>query len=124
MEIQGYFELYIQILISDPEFRNIEINCEPLPGETEEEALFKWLLENEIIYLIEGSIFVNEEKAFQYDPNLLKFLEALIRAEAQYTIDSLEEKGLVASSVNSNGEIVYFLTSTGQEVAKAINENN
>jgi len=124
MQEQEYFDAYIGMLALDADFAPIEIPIDILPGEDEGEAIFKWLIDNNIIYLEEGVIFINEKEAKEYDPNLFKYLQAMSIAESQQALDSLEKQGLVLSSVNSSGEIVYFLTDQGKEIAEIINENN
>jgi hypothetical protein len=124
MQEQEYFDTYIGMLALDEDFAPIEIPIDILPGEDEGEEIFKWLIDNNIIYLEEGVIFINEKEAKEYDPNLFKYLQAMSIAESQQALDSLEKQGLVSSSVNSSGEIVYFLTDQGKEIAETINENN
>lgn len=124
MNDQEYFDLYTQMLFNDPGFEPIDIPYEQLPGESEEEAIFRWLLDNGILYLVNGAVFIDAVVAEAYDPNLLKFLEALAMAEVQKTLDELENKGLVASSINAEGDLIYFLTPNGKGIAESINENN
>lgn len=124
MQEQEYFDTYLGMLALDADFAPIEIPIDLLPGEDEGEAIYEWLINNNIIYLQGDMIFINEEVAKTYDPNLFKFLQAMSIAESQQALDSLEERGLVSSSINSDGEIVYFLTVEGGRVAEIINENN
>lgn len=124
MQEQEYFDTYLGMLALDADFAPIEIPIDLLPGGDEGEAIYEWLISNNIIYLQGDMIFINEEVAKTYDPNLFKFLQAMSIAESQQALDSLEERGLVSSSINSDGEIVYFLTVEGDRVAEIINENN
>jgi len=117
---EDYYDLYVGALKLDKDFSTIELPTEPLPGEDPEDAMIRWLIEEGIFIPVGDSFKVNEEKAEAFDPNLAKVLRAMIQAEVETQMRELEQQGLIFSSVNKDGEMIYGLTDAGEQYATEI----
>lgn len=104
----------------DDDFHAIEIPIEPEPGEEMGDTVARYLLEQGVLTEDEDGYRVDLEKAEALNPNIKKFLETILLAETDYYLSKLEEEGLIYSSVDGEGNIIYNLTEAG---SKYMNED-
>lgn len=114
MDAELYREMMLRQLRADESFEPVAIPVDPLPGEDEEAAAERWLYEQGILYGKEGMVFIDRERAEDYDPNLYRALRVIFEPEMLATLDALEEKGLINSSITESGELVYNVTEEGK----------
>jgi hypothetical protein len=109
-----YREMYAQALSLDEDFAPIDIPIDQLPGEEIADTLLRFL-EEEGMIVMNDDVFVipDRQKIADFDPNLLKILDAIWLSETYATLDSLEEMGLVYTSVDEDGNIIHSLTEAG-----------
>jgi len=111
----------MEALKLDDDFHKITLPIEPLPGEDSEEAMIRWFIEKGILIPVgEKGVLIDEEKANAFDPNLGKVLHAMILAETDTALNQLEQEGLIYSSVDENGELIYFLTDAGKQYQESL----
>jgi len=116
MKSEEYQEIYADFLRLDPDFKPIVIPIDPLPGEEWEDTLLRFLIAEEMVTVHGNAIYLSDrDKIERYDPNLLKVLDIIFKSNAQAELDALEEEGMVYTTVNDDGEIVYELTALGRE---------
>ena len=118
MNRQEYQELFIDELANDKDFQRIQVPVDALPGESEIEAWFRWMEEQGLVDIDEyGSLMVIDREAIRaVDPNMLKILDAFIKADTYARLDMMEEAGLIYTSVDDDGNIVRIVTATGDLV--------
>lgn len=118
-------EFHLAQLREDPNF-NIDVPIEPLPGEDEANTFFRYLREQNVISGDdEDNLQVDWERAEELDPNIARFLMACQLGDVDNILHDLEQEGLLYSSVNDNGELIWGLTEKGKaEVENLHSENN
>lgn len=115
-ETKDLYDLYIEALKLDDDFDTITVPVEPLPGEEPQDTLMRWMLDVEILIPLENDgLWIDRAKAEAFDPNLLRFFDALQNAELDTIMGELEEAGYVYSTVDAEGNLVYLLTEAGEE---------
>jgi hypothetical protein len=98
----------------DDDFK-LDIPVDPLPGESLEDASFRYFREQGILVGDdEDNLMVNFARANEIDPNIAKFFAAGQQAEFATVIDQLELDGWIYSSVDSEGRLVYGITEEGK----------
>lgn len=122
MNYEEYAELFTRALMLDDDFHQIQIPVVPLEGETDHEAMYRWLFDQGIYYEENDVVKIDRELAEAFDPFLLKILDTQHMAMVSADIDSLEEKGYVYSSVDEDGNIVYGLTELGKAMVELAEE--
>lgn len=108
-------EIYFDALNLDEDFV-LRIPIDPLPGEAEEDTAFRYFKQEGILIGDDDdNLFVDFARADEVDSNISKFFEASRQAEFSTTLDQLETDGLIFSSVDEQGNIVYILTDEGKK---------
>lgn len=116
MKYEEYQELYTSMLKLDPEFAPVDIPIDPLPGEQWGDTVLRFMVQEGMIVIEGGEFFMADpDKIIAHDPNLMKVLDVIYRAYAMANLDELEEMGLMYTTVNEAGEIIYELTEQGRQ---------
>lgn len=107
MNQEEYSELYRKALELDEDFEPVYLDFEIEPGEDEGEAQLRCLLSLGILIQVGDAFVVDRAKAKEYDPNLLKILDAMFNSERLAELDRLVEQGEYFTSVDEEGNIIY-----------------
>lgn len=115
MKYEDYREMYNKALLLDEEFNTVILPVDIEDGETEDEAFLRFLLEKEFVEC-KGDQWriINRDKIEEYNPNLLKLLEARVMAAVRAEMDELVDLGFVYMTADNEGNIIYELTEAGQ----------
>lgn len=116
MNHEEYQKLYADALRLDNEFETIVLPVEVQEGETPDEAFMRFLVSEGLIET-QGEDkwrIPDREKIRNYNPNLLKFLDAIVMASVHAEMDELIEAGFVFMTADEEGNIVYELTEEGR----------
>lgn len=116
MKYEDYREMYNKALLLDEEFSTVNLPVEVEDGESEDEAFLRFLVGKEFVEL-KGDQWriINRDKIIEYNPNLLKILEARIMAAVRAEMDELVELGFVYMTADEEGNIIYELTEAGKD---------
>lgn len=115
MNHEEYSEIYIQMIKLDEDFKPVIIPIDPLPNESPYETILRFMEgENMVIRNGEDIIVTNEQKIIDYDKNLMKIIDCIWLSQQNAIYDSLEEIGLMYTTVDENGNIVRELTDAGK----------
>lgn len=116
MDRQEYQEILLDVLSHEEGFKRIEVPVEVEPGESDQEAWFRWMIDQHMIDFDEhGTLFiVDKEKIKNFDPNMLKILNALIKADTYARLDMMEDAGILYTSVDPDGNIIRVIASTDE----------
>lgn len=108
MNFEDYQEIYVEILKLDEDFNTIMLPVDLQPGEDESEAFYRFLVSEGFIETNGDNWKIKDrEKIKEFDPNLLKILDAMIMSNVYAEIDRLLELGVVYMTVDEDGNIVY-----------------
>jgi hypothetical protein len=123
LKSEEYVEAYMEMSdIAEQVGRIIDAGLiEILPGEQPGDAFLRYVKNLGLIEIVNDNISVNREKMQEFSPALLEFFDIMSAAEVQESLGNLEELGLVQSSVNDQGEMIYFLTEQGASLARTMN---
>lgn len=114
MKYEDYREIYADALKLDDDFETVILPVEIEEGETQEEAFLRFLLNEDLVEVDEEHWRIKDRgRINEYNPNLLKVLDAMIMASVMAEMDSLIEMGYVYMTVDEEGNIIYELTETG-----------
>lgn len=115
MNYEEYRDLYDAVLDLDEDFETIVLPIDLQPGETTEEGIIRYMLENDLIEEDDDEWRIIDRERFNaFNPNLLKLLDSRIKANLMAEMDSLIEMGLAFMSADENGDIIYELTEEGK----------
>jgi hypothetical protein len=115
MNYEDYRKLYSQALRLDDEFRTVDIPVEVGPEETEDQAFMRFLLDQDFIEVRSDQWRITDrDRVKEYDPNLLKILDAMIMSKERADLDELVEIGFLFMTADEHGNIVYELTDAGK----------
>lgn len=120
MNVEFYQRFFLKSLEDDKDFEAVFLPIIQDNQQDQGELILEWLLSNEFIIKRDNMFFVDRDKVYDFNPNLLKILDVMMLSEFYSTIDSLSEKGLIEISIDENGEMIYSLT----EIGKMLDENN
>ena len=115
MKYEDYREMYHKALLLDKEFRTVILPVQVEDDETEDEAFLRFLVDREFVEC-KGDQWriINRDKIEEFNPNLLKILEARIMAAIRAEMDELVDLGFVYMTADNDGNIIYELTEAGQ----------
>ena len=93
MNYEDYRSMYNQALLLDEEFETVVLPVEIQDGESEDDALFRFLISKEFIERKGDKWRVkNKEEIEKYDPNLLKVIDSMIMSSIRSDIDEMVEQ--------------------------------
>ena len=116
MKYEDYRTMYNEALRLDEGFSTVVLPVEVQPGETEDDAFIRFLVNSDFIEMRKNQWRIKDrEKIESYDPNLLKILDSMIMATIRSEMDQLIELGFVYMTADEEGNIVYDLTEAGKE---------
>lgn len=116
MNYDEYQKLYADALRLDKEFETVVLPVEVQDGETPDEAFMRFLVDEGLIETNGPDKWriTDRDKIRDYNPSLLKFLDAIIMASVHAEMDELINAGLVFMTADEEGNIVYELTEAGK----------
>jgi len=119
MKFEEYQKLYAEALKLDDEFETVQLPVELKEGETPQEGFLRFLIEQDLIES-QGDYWriKDREKINDFNPNLLKILDAMVMASVHAEMDTLMELGYVYMTVDEEGNILYELTEAGEEFVR------
>ena len=116
MTFEEYRDLYLQVLQLDQDFEPVTLPIEVEEGETQTEALLRFLVEQDFIELDNDVCRIPDRgRIEEFNPSLLKLLDAVIMASAHAELDALQDEGFVYMTADSDGNICYELTEIGRQ---------
>jgi hypothetical protein len=117
MKYEEYQKIYAAALLLDDDFETIKLPIEVKDGETQDEALLNFLLEQGFIETKGKDLWriKDRSKIEEYNPNLLKFLDTIIMSTIYSELDEQIDAGLVYMTVDEDGNILYELTEKGKK---------
>jgi hypothetical protein len=116
MKYEEYQKLYADALRLDDEFETVILPIEIREGEEADEAFLRFLVDEGLIETDEDNWKIKDrEKINEYNPNLLKILDAMIMASVRAEMDALIDLGFVYLTADEEGNIVYELTDAGKD---------
>ena len=116
MNYEEYRELLDEALSLDKEFSTVILPIELQPGESQEDGIIRYLLENDLIEENGRDWKIKDrDKMREFNANLLKLLDTRIMASLMAEMDSLIEMGFVFMTADEHGNIIYELTEEGKE---------
>lgn len=122
--MSNWVDLYLQLLGMDSDFKII-VPLDLMPGEEEGELLIRYCKQEGVLSGNDPEkLVINWERAAELDENLVKFFKAMNEAETLSVLQNLEEDGLIYSTVDKHGNMIYGLTSEGKEYVKSMPEDN
>jgi hypothetical protein len=119
MNFDEYREIYDALLDMDEDFETVVLPIELEPGETQEEGIIRFLLDEDLIEEHEEEWVIKDRDRFRIEyPNLLKLLDSRIKANLMAEMDELIEMGYAFMSADEDGDIIYELTDVGKQYVK------
>jgi hypothetical protein len=117
MKYEEYQKIYAAALLLDDDFETIKLPIEVKDGETQDEALLNFLVEQGFIETKGKDLWriKDRSKIEEYNPNLLKFLDTIIMSTIYSELDEQIDAGLVYMTVDEDGNILYELTEKGKK---------
>lgn len=116
MNYEDYRNMYNQVLKLDKEFDTVILPVEVEPGESEDDAFIRFLIESDFIESRGDQWRIKDRKKIEaFNPNLLKVLDAMIMATVRAEMDELIDLGFVFMTADEEGNIVYHLTEAGEK---------
>jgi hypothetical protein len=116
MNHDEYQKLYADALSLDKDFETIVLPVEVQNGESPDEAFMRFLV-NEGLIETQGEDkwrIPDRDRINNYNPSLLKFLDAIVMASVHAEMDELIEEGFAYMTADDEGNIVYELTEEGK----------
>jgi hypothetical protein len=108
----------------DEDFELI-VPIDPKPGEDEGDVLIRYCKEQGILTGDDpDNLLINWDRAAELDENFVKFFKVLNEADTLFVLQNLEDDGLVYSTVDKTGNIVYGLTPEGKQHVEELSEDN
>jgi hypothetical protein len=108
----------------DPDFKLV-IPIDPLPGETEEDTIIRYFVQEGVFVVREPGIYDTDvERAKELDINIYKLIQAFKAAEFAETLEMLEQDGYAYTTVDSDGNIQYGLTPEGTRYLEELNSKD
>ena len=117
-------EIYLGQLKLDPNF-NLVIPIDPLPGESEEDTIVRYFLQQGVFFIKDNGTFgTNAARAKELDANIYKLIKAFEAAEFADNMEILEQDGYVHLTLDSDGELRYALTPEGAKYLEKLNSKD
>lgn len=122
MKYEEYQKMYAEALRLDEDFETIKLPVEIKDGETPDEALLNFLVEKGFVETKGKDLWriKDRDKIRDFNPSLLKFLDAVVMSTVYSEMDELIDAGYVFMTADEDGNIVYDLTEEGK---KHLNED-
>jgi hypothetical protein len=116
MKYEEYQEFYINALRLDDDFEPVEIPIESLPDEAPGNTFLRFLIDKGFIEMRGDKVRLgNRQKIKDYNPNLLKILDAICMSATMAELDDWHDKGYIIMSVDDDGDVIYQLTEEGKK---------
>lgn len=116
MNYDEYQKIYADALRLDKDFETVVLPVEVESGETPDEAFMRFLIDRGFLEVLGKDYWriKDRDKIEEFNPNLLKFLDAIVMASKHAEMDELIKMGLAFMTADAEGNIVYEFTEAGK----------